>query len=325
MNRINVFLDSGAFSAYTKGVSIDIHDYIKFIKENEDNIVIYANLDVIGDAEGTWRNQLIMEKAGLNPIPCFHIKEDFSYLKRYVEKYEYIALGGIAGLAKNKPLLIKWLNECWNIICDKDGYPRTKVHGFAVTTLDLMFRYPWYSVDSTSWVLTGRFGSIYVPQFGRKSKKYIYDKEAFKICVSNQSPSQKENMRHFVTLSSMEQEKVLGYIHDKGYRMGKSSYKIVPAGYQPDESKGERWYNKVDANSLRECINEFGVFVDPSLLSQGKTGDGRPFIEIVEEIGICNDYKQRDAMNILYFTDLEREMPPYPHRWEQRGVIGFGV
>ena len=76
MNKVDLFLDSGAFSAMTQGVKIDIYEYIDFIKEHEDVLEVYANLDVIGSAEGTWKNQMIMEEAGLKPLPVFHYGED---------------------------------------------------------------------------------------------------------------------------------------------------------------------------------------------------------------------------------------------------------
>lgn len=42
MNTVNLFLDSGAYSAYTKGVNIDIQEYISFIKSNIKYISVYA-------------------------------------------------------------------------------------------------------------------------------------------------------------------------------------------------------------------------------------------------------------------------------------------
>ena len=35
MKKISLFLDSGAFSAFTKGVKIDIQEYIGFIKKHQ--------------------------------------------------------------------------------------------------------------------------------------------------------------------------------------------------------------------------------------------------------------------------------------------------
>jgi hypothetical protein len=149
--KVDLFLDSGAFSAWTQKATIDIQEYIRFIKENQDVIEVYANLDVIGiggkqpnrlTAEKTLENQRIMEKAGLHPIPCFHFGEPMEFLDMYVKEYDYLALG-VAGNSGTQ--LIPWLDKCFSEhICDSDGMPKIKVHGFAVTSLKIMMRYPWY-------------------------------------------------------------------------------------------------------------------------------------------------------------------------------------
>ncbi|MHA1621626.1 MAG: hypothetical protein ACTSVO_05730, partial [Candidatus Heimdallarchaeaceae archaeon] len=65
----NIFMDSGAFSFKSYGLPpIKIDSYIKHIKKFKDVLTLYANMDVIGDAEATWENQYKMEEAGLNPI-----------------------------------------------------------------------------------------------------------------------------------------------------------------------------------------------------------------------------------------------------------------
>ena len=48
------------------------------------------------------------------------------------------------------------LDITWSIILNKK--PKLKVHGFAVTGYDTMKRYPWYSVDSSSYQSLKRFG-----------------------------------------------------------------------------------------------------------------------------------------------------------------------
>lgn len=161
-NKVELFLDSGAFSAWSKGASIDIQEYIEFIKQHEDVIEVYANLDVIGDAKATWKNQRIMERAGLHPLPIFHFGSPEHFLEKYVSAYNYIGLGGTVGIAAGG--IDSYLDRIFSkYICDAKGVPKVKVHGFGLTSLRLMLRYPWYSVDSTSWVVAGRMGSIYMP------------------------------------------------------------------------------------------------------------------------------------------------------------------
>ncbi len=307
--KISLFLDSGAFSAFTKGVEINIYDYIDFIKRHKDDITVYANLDVIGDAEATLKNQWIMEDAGLVPLPCFHRGEDWKYLRYYVDNYDYIALGGVAQ-EKNKNRLYAWLNDCWDIICNtKDRLPKVKVHGFAITSLDIMMKYPWYSVDSTSWVLTGRGGAIYVPRF--RNGKYVYDENTWKISVSSQNPAKSKKDQHFETLSKSDQHRILDYIASKGFKMGKSIIKTV-----------DRWY-KLQSNE-KWCRNEDDEdnIIDIGFSSEAKEFGSRD-VEIIIEPGLCNDYRQRDAINIMYFLDLEKQFKSWPWPYKRDGVKGF--
>ena len=91
----SLFLDSGAYSAWTSGKELLVEDYIEYIKEHKDYIDVYANLDVIGSAEGTWENQRKMEAAGSSPLPVYHVNEPLKYLDMCME-YDYFAVGGMA-------------------------------------------------------------------------------------------------------------------------------------------------------------------------------------------------------------------------------------
>jgi hypothetical protein len=156
------FLDSGAFSAHSQGSVINLDEYIQFIKDHLEELEIYANLDVIGDEVATEKNQKYMEDQGLHPIPTFHYGEPWEVLGKLIDDYDYIALGGMVRTT-TKTQLEHWLDSCWSKYCAKpDGTARLKVHGFGMTQDKLMRKYPWESVDSTAWVLTGRFGSVYL-------------------------------------------------------------------------------------------------------------------------------------------------------------------
>lgn len=156
------FLDSGAFSAFTQGITIDTNDYGRFAKNNLTKLFVYANLDVIGNSEATWKNQLELEKFGLRPLPTFHYKSDIKWLEFYCQRYDYIALGGLVPIAGNKQLLFSWLDTCWRTIYKTNT--NTKVHGFGVFNENIIKRYPWFSVDSSSLHLIARYGGIYTPQ-----------------------------------------------------------------------------------------------------------------------------------------------------------------
>jgi hypothetical protein len=309
MNKVSLFLDSGAFSAFSKGVDININEYISFIKDNEDYLEVYANLDVIGDAEATLKNQRIMEKKGLKPLPCFHYGDDIKYLKLYMQEHNYIALGGMVPISTKN--LILWLDEIFSYICDDKGMPKVKVHGFGLTSFDLMFRYPWYSIDSTSWVMTGRFGSVLIPRF--KNREYIYNEPPWKVTVSNQSPDVREQGKHISTFAPMEKDIIIDYLKSKGIKLGKSEYKKEDKkNYKL--KKGERWAGDIELD-----------------LQQGedyKQQQGDSLVETIIEAGVCNDYRLRDEVNIVYYLDLEKHFPKWPWAFklnQKESSKGFGL
>ena len=147
-------------------------DFIKFIKEYDGKIDHYSNLDVINNPELTHKNQLILEKAGLHPIPVFHLGSDLKWLDKYVNEYEYIALGGL--VPNPTRVLIPWLDKVWkDHLLDKDGFPKVKVHGFACTAIPLMTRYPWFSVDSATCRKLAMYGWITLPEYSSEKLKTI--------------------------------------------------------------------------------------------------------------------------------------------------------
>jgi hypothetical protein len=211
-----IFLDSGAFSAWSKGERIDINAYMDFISKHAHLVDAYCNLDVIGNAEETWENQEIMEREGYKPLPVFHleeaIKQNFQYLDRCLE-YDHFCLGGMAKGFSTKDREY-FMDRCWEIICDpKDaGMPRAKVHGLGMAVPALIAKYPWYSIDTTSWVMYGRYGIVLIP------KSEDYTQNPAPIFFSDRSPSKMEiDGRHFTSLVPILQNRVRQYVEEQGY------------------------------------------------------------------------------------------------------------
>lgn len=198
-----VFLDSGAFSAYTKGVNVNLDAYCRYIHDNADIIDVASVLDGIGDPLKTFQNQDAMEKLGTKPLPCFHYGEDECYLEYYIERYPYITIGGMVPISK--PQLKLWLDRIWSqYLCDASGHAKIKVHGFGMTNMELMRRYPWYSVDSSSWVQIGSMGNILIPGLGT-------------ISVSDNSPALKEEGRHAENLTPLQRAGLVQQIERRGF------------------------------------------------------------------------------------------------------------
>lgn len=233
-----VFLDSGAFSAHSLGVSIDIDAYCRYIIENKDilrmdgDAVMASVLDGIGDARKTYDNQRYMETQGAKPLPCFHYGEDPRYLDVYVAGYEYITIGGLVGRSQKDAEI--WLDRMWdNHMLDSSGRPKLKVHAFGMTSPDLMKRYPWHSVDSSSWIQAAAFGSIFTSEHGP-------------LAVSKDSPSKHDAGRHLSNLTQIEQNSVSSMLERKGF-----NYERLSTVY---ESRAA--YNCLGYMELNSIINK---------------------------------------------------------------------
>lgn len=192
-----VFLDSGAFSAFSLGVEVDLPKYCDYVHRNLDIIEhvdgqpLASVLDAIGSADGTWLNQRAMEDRGVRPLPCYHYGEPIEVLEYYVANYSYITIGGMVPIST--PQLKLWLDRLWaHHLTNADGTPKVKVHGFGLTSLPLMMRYPWFSVDSSTWVQWAANGMILVPgQVGQ-------------VDVSNRSSRRKIRGQHMDSVSPPE-------------------------------------------------------------------------------------------------------------------------
>ena len=211
MRRDNaqIFLDSGAFSAFTMGVDIDIKAYCRYIQENIDVIenidgaIVASVLDGIGDPQKTLDNQNEMERLGVRPLPCFHYGEDEKYLDYYVANYSYITLGGMVPIST--PQLYHWLDRIWERhLTDGSGRPKCRVHGFGLTTMPLVERYPWFSVDSSSWVQIARTGGM------------VTYPDARVISVSGQSPQRKVAGQHIDSMPEIQRKEIERRFEERG-------------------------------------------------------------------------------------------------------------
>ena len=149
------FADSGAFSAFAAGATIDLDAYAAWLKQHGERFAVYANLDVIGNPQATWDNQRRLEDRGLTPLPVFHTGESFDWLERYCETYPYIALGGMVPYVGRTGLL-RWILKCFQIAGE-----RAVFHGFGVSGWEVLKSFRWHSCDSSSWCAGPRWGWLY--------------------------------------------------------------------------------------------------------------------------------------------------------------------
>jgi hypothetical protein len=154
--QVEVFADSGAFSASTLGTTIRLKDYAAWLEEWSPVITTAATLDVIGDADATHRNTEALLGAGLRVLPTFHVGTPWPVLERLCKTYPYIALGGMVPHAKYPDEVLRWLIRCFRIGAEH----RAVFHGFGQTRFTTIAALPFYSVDSSAWGAGSRFGQI---------------------------------------------------------------------------------------------------------------------------------------------------------------------
>ena len=201
--QTKLFIDSGAFTAHTKGTTIDVDAYINFLNEIDDYITIFAQVDHIPGIRGqektieqqleapkkSWENYLYMVDKVKSPkklIPVFHQGEDFAWLKNMCE-YQYADGSYIdyIGISCNKELTSKewnfWFQKCFKVIHESKN-PNVKTHAFGMTSYKVLEQFPFTSSDSTTWVRCAAFGSIivdgktvYCSKVNKDRPDYIYN------------------------------------------------------------------------------------------------------------------------------------------------------
>lgn len=176
--KVRVFLDSGAYSAWTHNKTIPLKAYIKFIKDAEKWIWMYVNLDVIpgsidhprtseeveASAQQSYDNLQEMKAAGLRPLPVFHQGESFKWLDKMLKDGEtFIGISSAKNLRNEEQE--RWLDEFFSVVTNKKGEPLIKVHGFGSAHINQLRLHPYYSVDSAGWRIAAAYGKMYVPRW----------------------------------------------------------------------------------------------------------------------------------------------------------------
>lgn len=181
--KSKLFIDSGAFSAHTKGKEVDVDSYIKFMNEIDDYVYIFAQVDKIPGRFGqpktpqeladapreSWENYLYMVdkvKSRDKLLPIFHQGEDFKWLRNMLEYRHpdgkpiwYIGISPANDV--NVSEKVKWLETVYKIIAESSN-PNVHTHAFGMTSLNVLEQYPFTSADSTSWILSASNGSIII-------------------------------------------------------------------------------------------------------------------------------------------------------------------
>lgn len=163
---VRVMMDSGAFTLQKDPrCNWDVHDeyldgYEAALRKFEGELDWYAPVDWRRSVEMVDGSMKRMHERGLKPVPVFHGNDPFRHLERYVKDgYPLICIAQPQRPGSKRMMagerLYRFYSDCFEL-AEKHG---TALHGFSQTGRNL-FRFPWYSVDSTSWTSGSKQGEL---------------------------------------------------------------------------------------------------------------------------------------------------------------------
>lgn len=311
-------LDSGAFTVWSKGESIDLDAYIAFCHANP-HTSYYVALDVIpgkprdvrsktpssiaASCQAGWDNyQRMIETLPVEKvIPVFHQGDDFAWLVKYLEfGTPYIGISPANDRTTTQKM--QWMRTVKPLIFDNVGRPLIKTHGFAVTSYALMKYWQWHSVDSASWMSVASYGGIYVPKL--RGGKWAFDETPWIIGMSAKSPSAGEHQFHYTGLSPIVKKTVDRWCEECGVKLGRYEIVDVPPGYKRD-LKCELWFDDVDIKRQAKAEKKAKFVRD-------KPADKPTQIMRILERGTSTCHNQRRFVNIQ-FMEAANEVLPVDH------------
>lgn len=223
---ISVMLDSGAYSAWFHGAPIELDAYIDYIKRHRRLFNSIVALDMIpGENRKVAKTQAAIEmaarvshdnftkmrKAGIEAIPVFHQGEDFKWLERMID--EGVGYIGISPAPRaSQEIILRWLDQCFTRITDKDGLPLVKTHGFGATSFGICKRYPWFTIDSTTWALAAGYGTIILPPFS-DGKTPNYNRPPLRFSITDRDTA---GSRPLLKLGPVERKVIDAHLQTMG-------------------------------------------------------------------------------------------------------------
>lgn len=167
--KLQMIGDSGAFSAWSQGVRIELDEYAAWCRRWWDHLCWCASLDVIGDPQGSWRNwRTLRDKHHLLTVPTLHAGTDRAWLDAYAaEGVDLVGLGGMAAVGQ-APRAYRWVVHM--MAYARKHWPQIRFHLWGVSSRQFLANLPVWSADSSGTLGQGyRFGTLrlFDPATGR--------------------------------------------------------------------------------------------------------------------------------------------------------------
>ncbi|MGA3115759.1 MAG: hypothetical protein ABSF90_15155 [Syntrophobacteraceae bacterium] len=316
-----IIIDSGAFSVWNKGETIDFNKYLQYCMDNIKNATYVVNLDIIpgqpGDknlrlmqsevecsASEGYENYKKMIQAGIpkeKVIHVFHQGESWKWLEHMADEMTYIGLS--PGNDRSREEKIDWLMDCMKYVTDCDGRPIIKFHGFAVTSLKAVRLFPWASIDSSTWGIAAGLGRIMIPR--RKGDGW-WDFSSDTPLIYNCSQVQ-DNLEHVDHQPGSVQDLISDYFQSLDLAKGESTYRVVK------KTKGKRAKDKkkmAETVGRRAGWSQVGLdFEETFGKSSIELAPDEEWEETIIEPGVINSVDLRQYLNVRYLNEFLKTLP----------------
>lgn len=131
--------------------------YVRLCYKEGMHFDFYVTFDAEKECPKIWEwTKRLSEEQNIWSVPVYHGDASINWVKRYIDEGHKLIGVGIQRIGKRSRTAVYRYYDAVFDLCEKH---KVKCHGFAVTG-DIMFAFPWYSVDSTTWVKLGGYGKI---------------------------------------------------------------------------------------------------------------------------------------------------------------------
>ena len=168
--------DNGAFSAWTKGVRMDVEGYVAWCEQwHRHPGFDWALIPDVIDGDEASNDAMLREWPGhIRGVPVWHMHETVERLMRLCLEWPIVALGSSGEW--RVPGTVAWwqrMAESMNAICDEHGRPPCRLHGLRMLDPAIFSRLPLSSADSTNAVVNSgsldRFGMYIAPTSAQRA------------------------------------------------------------------------------------------------------------------------------------------------------------
>ncbi len=188
LKEVDFWLDSGAFSAWTKGKVYKVEEYYDFIMGLLPQLKVFRRVFAISldkipgrmnepvtpdhikkAIDTTIKNTQWLTAKGLNVVPIHHQGEPLWVMEEYLKMAEYVGISPANDSAQEKRL--KYVQSLWQLFKNSAGKIKPS-HNFGNVAPAQLKSFPFYSADASTWQATTIFGTeLQVRLAGKNSSR----------------------------------------------------------------------------------------------------------------------------------------------------------